>query len=721
MSSSIVTGSTIFAETASVMTLGIGTRNPEYPLDVKNTTAHGIRGMFGPHPTSSVTIWDGIYQANHPLRIKLPELDSSYFSISNKKPYGGISDDEYYQFVNFLELADYTADDNEAVYVMTNRSTYNSPYSHSAGITTFANLQDNLGGYVSSVYGNYNVLRTFGVGTTTNISTGLLSWTTVENSARVNTGYGFYGLLQLQTNATVGNYYNFFGVTQLGTGGSVSNLYGTYVSTAGNQSVSSIGNYAGLVSTTGTITASNNTLALLGTGIIPVGNYAIYNSSSYDNYFRGNVGIKTTKPSVALDINGDINISGSTRRIYADFSELNPISARTMFQSNVPNGISNVYVIPNGTGGASTFTVANDSNVDNSSIGQFIANATETSVRSNIVGNGTWLPFTIWTSGSERIKVDVLGNVGINQPNPAYKLDVNGSTNIVGDLIVGGLLTAVSTSIQYVTSSQLLIGDNRVVVNTNESLRFGGISVNDSGSVLPTSGSLYWDSLRNHWLYENASGQSYNSAILIAGPRNTGSLGNETELTPNKLVYAVGTDHIGDAPANTDGTNIFVENNLRVTGSLTVKQTGSFEGWLSASTVDISGLTTLRQVLEKATITPSGINGAVNYDLLSQAVWYYTADATSNWSVNFRGDSGNTLNSMMQIGQSLTSVLIIANGSPAFNPTAHSIDGITVTPKWQHGEYPSYGIPNSVEVYSYNIIKLADATFSIIASRTPYI
>lgn len=599
ISSSIITGSNILAETASLLMLGIGTRTPEYPLDVKNTRTHGIRAMFGASPTSSVTIWDGTYQLNHPLRTKLPELDSSYVSIYNKKPYGGVSDDEYYQFVNFLELADYTSDDNETVYVMTNRSTYSSSYSHSAGIVTFANLQDNLSGFVSSVFGNYNIMRTFGPGTVTNTSTGLLAWTTAENSARVNTGYGVYGLVQLQTNASIGNYYNFYGITQLGTGGSINNLYGTYLSTVGNQSVSSINNYAGVVSTVGTITASNNTLLLMGRGTIPNGNYAIYNTSSYDNYIQGRVGI------------------------------------------------------------------------------------------------------------------------GVEVPQ--YKLHVNGDTNISGSLTVTGLLSAVSTSIQYITSSQLNVSDNRIVLNTNDSLRFGGISVNDSGSGTPTSGSLYWDSQRNHWLYETAFGGSYNSAILISGPKNTGTLGNETELTINKLVYAVGTDHIGDAPALSDGTDIFIENNLSVSGSLRVKQTGSFDGLLSASRFDVSGLTTLRQVLEKATITPSGINGVVNYDLLNQAVLFYTADATGNWSVNFRGDSGVSLNDVMKVGQSLTSVLMISNGSTPYNFTAHSIDGVPITPKWQHGEIPSYGVENCVEVFSYNIIKLAESSFSVLAARTTYI
>lgn len=145
--------------------------------------------------------------------------------------------------------------------------------------------------------------------------------------------------------------------------------------------------------------------------------------------------------------------------------------------------------------------------------------------------------------------------------------------NISGSLTVTGLLTAVSQSIQYVTSSQLNIADNRIVVNTTEALRFGGISVNDSGSASPTSGSLYWDSFTNHWLYENASGSSYNSAILIAGPKNTGSLGEEATLVLNRFPVASGDDHIDNRDSvsklRMDSGTVHVENGLYVTGSIT--------------------------------------------------------------------------------------------------------------------------------------------------------
>ena len=103
-------------------------------------------------------------------------------------------------------------------------------------------------------------------------------------------------------------------------------------------------------------------------------------------------------------------------------------------------------------------------------------------------------------------------------------IQVSGNGTVGGNLTVTGILTAASQSIQYISSSQFNVATNRIIVNTNQSLQFGGLSVIDSGSA-NNSGSLYWDSINNRWLYENASGGTYNSAILINGPQNTGEIG----------------------------------------------------------------------------------------------------------------------------------------------------------------------------------------------------
>jgi len=145
--------------------------------------------------------------------------------------------------------------------------------------------------------------------------------------------------------------------------------------------------------------------------------------------------------------------------------------------------------------------------------------------------------------------------------------------NISGSLTVAGLLTVASMSTQYVTSSEYTIGTSKIILNDDDNVRFAGLSIFDSGSTSATA-SIYWDSLNHKFIYENISGQPYNSAMFIAGPKNTSTLGNEVGLTVGRVPVASGDDHIDSRAASSSIRVDFpsrlthVEAGLVVTGSI---------------------------------------------------------------------------------------------------------------------------------------------------------
>ena len=147
-----------------------------------------------------------------------------------------------------------------------------------------------------------------------------------------------------------------------------------------------------------------------------------------------------------------------------------------------------------------------------------------------------------------------------------------------------------------------------------------------------------------------------------------------------------------------------------VTSSLTTV------GTLGALTV--GGTSTIQQALEKITISATAATGTINYDALTQAVLYYTSNATANWTLNIRGSGTTSLNTMMATGQSLTVVFAVTNGATARYPTAHQIDGSAVTPKWVNGTAPTAGNANAIDVYTYTVIKTGSAAFTVLASRS---
>ena len=123
-------------------------------------------------------------------------------------------------------------------------------------------------------------------------------------------------------------------------------------------------------------------------------------------------------------------------------------------------------------------------------------------------------------------------------------LRVSKDSFVSGTAYFNNVVVYGTSSIQYITSSQVNFGTNIITVNTDTpAVRFGGLAVFDSGSTQLT-GSMLWDSEKNHWIYSNPSGSTYNSAMLMNGPRNTGSLGTEQGTTSCALMMGQGGDHI---------------------------------------------------------------------------------------------------------------------------------------------------------------------------------
>ena len=180
--------------------------------------------------------------------------------------------------------------------------------------------------------------------------------------------------------------------------------------------------------------------------------------------------------------------------------------------------------------------------------------------------------------------------------------------------------------------------------------------------------------------------------------QTTGSAVNEFELTNAAT---------GNAPqvAVTGGdTNIDMNITPKGVGRATFNGQGKIQSVAEKATVDSGG----------------GPSGTFNYDVLTQAVLYTSGNNAGNWTLNIRGDGSNSLNSIMDTGESITIAHISANGGSAYYNSAVTIDGGSITPEWQGGAAPSAGNASSNDVYSYTIIKTGDAAFFALAAQTQF-
>jgi hypothetical protein len=170
-----------------------------------------------------------------------------------------------------------------------------------------------------------------------------------------------------------------------------------------------------------------------------------------------------------------------------------------------------------------------------------------------------------------------------------------------------------------------------------------------------------------------------------------------------------------------DNTNIL---NLQTNGTnaLTIdaSQNVSFANQL---VLGVSGTTMqvrLSAAAETVTIAASAASSTVDFDVSTQSILYYTNNASGNWTLNIRGNSSTTLNSIMSTGQSVTVTFLATQGSPAYYASALTVDSSSVVPKWSGGSAPTSGNTNGIDVYTYTLIKVGSGSFTALASQTRF-
>lgn len=211
---------------------------------------------------------------------------------------------------------------------------------------------------------------------------------------------------------------------------------------------------------------------------------------------------------------------------------------------------------------------------------------------------------------------------------------------------------------------------------------------------------------------------------LVSGQGGSFPVLGADEYFPATLVKADGTLEIIKCTART-GDTLTVARGQEGTGAIAFSAGDRVELRMTAGAFEeMQSKLTRPQVtgiLETVTVSSAAATGTINYDILTQSVQLRTVNASGNWTVNFRASELATLNSVMNIGQSVSATLIVPQGTTPYYNTAVQIDGVAVTPVWLGlTGAPTYGNASATDSYTYAIIKTADATFKVLASLAPF-
>lgn len=230
----------------------------------------------------------------------------------------------------------------------------------------------------------------------------------------------------------------------------------------------------------------------------------------------------------------------------------------------------------------------------------------------------------------------------------------------------------------------------------------GGATVSNTAPSSPSVGDFWFDSTdATTYVY-------YDSSWVAVGPAIPDQIGELIEAKGDLIV----ANTASTATRLGVGTNGYY---LKANSS-----TATGLEWSSFNEITLN-YPLLNAPRENWVVDGDGASGTVSIATNQGSAWYFTANATGNWTLNVTHISGiTTINDLLANGDSITVAFAATQGSTAYYQTGFQIDGASVTPKWQGGSAPSAGNPNSIDVYVFTIIKTGTSTYTVLGSQTQF-
>ena len=303
---------------------------------------------------------------------------------------------------------------------------------------------------------------------------------------------------------------------------------------------------------------------------------------------------------------------------------------------------------------------------------------------------------------------------------------VNTATSFVGD---GSLVTGVGiASTAHYTGSwdvtadgsnnYLLVGTGITVAQMDPTLTLirGGrylFKNNTSGSSHP---------FRIQQAYGTTSGTAWDRGVTNNGGNGGTDIVFEVPHDAPQALYYQCTAHANMSGklniAGYSGSDIDINTTGVVTAtSFSATESVSIGNSVTGITTFSGGVSFKSSLREAVKITAGKLSDNLNIDLANGMVHYFTTQETAKAVPNIRVDGSTSLNNVLEIGQQVA-VTIVTTAAAAGFSSHFTVDGSAVTESWIGGSAPSGGGSSGVDVYSMNIIKTANATFTVIGNHS---
>ena len=264
----------------------------------------------------------------------------------------------------------------------------------------------------------------------------------------------------------------------------------------------------------------------------------------------------------------------------------------------------------------------------------------------------------------------------------------------------------------YVTS---YIESDQMIIRPKTTPSDSYIDMLHGGSVRLFHGS-------NTRLSTSATGVGISGDLSVSGSLTV----NGTTTTIDSATLSVEDKNIGIGSVTTPTNTTANHGGLTIFGgadgdkSFTWNLSGVQNYWQVAGgqLYAAEGLNAYGMLSEQVKILGNDLGSATSINVSDGMIHYRTANLGADVRPNVRYSSTRTLDNTMSVGEAITVTIIHAVNNSAHNVTGLDIDGTTQTVNWIGGSAPSDGGGSGVDIYTFNIIKTAANTYTVIGGQT---
>jgi hypothetical protein len=322
--------------------------------------------------------------------------------------------------------------------------------------------------------------------------------------------------------------------------------------------------------TTGTITNLTATGASVASANVGV---ALVTTGTVTNLTATSASVASANLGTAVITTGNLGFTGTAQRITGDFSNATA-SNRVVFQSNITNGVTQLCAAPNGTGTQSGLFCFDNSDLANNAWAAIrVVASTDARIQSSITGTGSYLPMTFYTGGSEKVRIDTSGNVGIGgTATAATRVEITGTGPSSGGITRGfranATIPSATTSAAANFASSATTEAASFTLATFIGFSANGINIGAGSTVTNQYGFIANDNLttatNNYGFYSNIASGSNRWNFFANGTADNyfaGNVGFGTTTPGTKLDAYSSSTTSTILRARNDTTTVYLDAN----------------------------------------------------------------------------------------------------------------------------------------------------------------